>query len=308
MTAAAAPARARRALGPMLIGLAAMLWATDALFRFPVTQTIPARFIVLFEHLLALIPLIPVLLFHPKALAGGPRLPRTPRQWAEIALIGAGGSAAATVLFTGSFSFVNPSVAILLQKIQPVLVVWFAFIFLGERPARRFYPWAALALAAAAVLSVPRFQFAGVGAFYSRGAAMALSAAVLWAIATVAGRALVRDLPTLTVTFWRYAFGLLSLLAYDVVAAAAGEVPWHVLADPMMLRSLGYMALFPGLLAMVAYYAGLTVTPASVATFVELLFPVAAVLINTVALHLPLTAIQLGAGAALVVAVARLSR
>ena len=41
------------------------------------------------------------------------------RRWLAVAFCGAGGSALATILFTASFHYVNPSVTILLQKLQP---------------------------------------------------------------------------------------------------------------------------------------------------------------------------------------------
>jgi drug/metabolite transporter (DMT)-like permease len=67
------------------------------------------------------------------------------------------------------------------------------------------------------------------------------------------------------------------------------------------------MSLVSGLLSMLIYYRGLLNTPASVATFVELVYPVSAVLINLWLLHATLTPLQACAGTALVFSVLRIS-
>jgi len=71
--------------------------------------------------------------------------------------------------------------------------------------------------------------------------------------------------------------------------------------------NLLYMALVPGLGAMLLYYAGMKRTPALVVTFVELLFPVGAVILNWIFLDSPLSMFQVAAAAALLLAVTRIS-
>jgi drug/metabolite transporter (DMT)-like permease len=58
---------------------------------------------------------------------------------------------------------------------------------------------------------------------------------------------------------------------------------------------------------MLAYYAGLKRTPASVTTLVELLFPISAVLLNALFLGVKLDLNQLAAGALLLFSVTRIS-
>jgi drug/metabolite transporter (DMT)-like permease len=287
-------------IGPILIGVASFLWATDALVRLPSLGQLDATTIVFSEHLIITAVMLPwMLTLRRKSLF-------TIRRglWSSLFLVGAGGSGFATVLFTESFRYVNPSVSILLQKIQPVLVVGVAYFALGERPSRRFYPWAALALAASLVLSLPRLEVHTGAPEVStalKGSLFAFVAAVLWAIATVAGRKLVLELDAAVVSFWRFAWGLAALwLALLFEGRGAGAL----LSSPApLLSGLFYMALIPGLAAMLLYYAGLAQTTASVATFVELIFPLSAVVLNTLVLGLPLTGVQLGAAAVLLVSV-----
>ena len=294
-------------IGPALVGLAAILWSTDALVRVPAIDSVSPTFIVFSEHLLAVLCLLPWVLskHHQRWL----RLDRA--EWLSAAFVGIGGSAAATVMFTQSFRYVNPSVAILLQKLQPVIVVALAFAFLGERPRRGFYPWAGLALVCGLLLSFPGLDFAFLSNaedLHARGVFFSLGAAALWAVSTVVGKRLLKRQPPSVATFWRFVFGLVALGLFE--AFVAGDVTtsftraWGY--TPIFLALL-YMAIVPGLVAMVAYYAGLERTPASVSTIVELLFPIGAVILNTLFLDTPLDTTQVLAGVGLLFAVTMIS-
>jgi DME family drug/metabolite transporter len=292
--------------GPLLIGFSATLWATDALFRVPAARAIDPTLIVLIEHIVVVLTLFPFILFSKRRKN---LFQFKKSQWLSLILIGSGGSAVATVLFTTSFQFSNPSVVILLQKLQPIIAILLAYRFLGERPSPRFYGWSSLAVISAAILSLPEL---GLDHFWtgldlkSIGAVLSLCAAILWATATVAGRAIALASDFLTVTFWRFVFGLITLFAFFI--ATGSEVPWSELRNPEMTRSLLYMSYFPGMIAMLAYYAGLRRTPASIATIAELLFPLGAVALNAIFLDVSLEPMQLFASAILLVAVTMISR
>jgi drug/metabolite transporter (DMT)-like permease len=292
--------------GPLLVGLAAFLWATDALFRFPSIQSVNPVFMVFVEHLLALAILLPWVL----ARRGRRALALTQAQWAGAALVGAGGSALATVLFSASFQLINPSLAILLQKIQPVLVVLIAYAALGERPGRSFYPWAAVALVASFVLSFPDLDFGFLveesGQARAKGILFTLGAAVIWAVSTVIGRGLLLKIDVGIMSFWRFFFGL-AALAVVVPFVREGSLQ-TALGSPSIAFALLYISLVSGLLAMVLYYAGLSKTPASVTTFMELIFPIAAVILNALVLKVTLTGVQIGAGAVLIFAVSMIAK
>lgn len=296
--------RGKNWLGPIFVGIAAFLWATDALFRFPAVSEINPTVLVTVEHLIALAVLAPWLWLR----RGKQLFSLGPAEWVAAAFIGAGGSALATVLFTASFRYINPSVTILLQKFQPILVVVVASIFLGERPGPRFLRWASLALLCGVLLSFPDFDFRFVSetfSFKSRGALYAVGAAAIWALSTVAGKGLLKRVPADVTTFWRFFFGAFTLLLLLLMAGI--ELPLEALRQPKIMTALVYMGLVPGLIALLAYYRGLSSTPASVATFVELIFPVSAVALNSIILKIPLTTTQLVAGAILLFAVTRIS-
>src|SRR5438105_15737885 len=105
-------------IGPYLIFIAAMLWATDAPFRLHLTQNYPSAFIVLVEHFIDVIIVIPIV------FGLIPQLRQlTWKHWLGVLVIAVGGSATASFAFTQAFHYVNPSVAILLQKLQPLIAI-----------------------------------------------------------------------------------------------------------------------------------------------------------------------------------------
>lgn len=289
--------------GPLLIGFAALLWATDAVIRYPLVQLgVDPVLIVFFDHCLGVLLLTPYLfLKHAKSTAK-----ITITQWAGLFVLGGGGSALATVLFTASFQYVNPSVSILLQKLQPILVVLLAMLFLGERPKRGFYLWAGIALAAGLVISFPDldFNFIGEHSLKSRGSLYALGAAALWGLSTVVGKGVVGKLPPMVVTYWRFVFGLITLGGMLLFSRSSFLLP---LGNPSLLKSFLYLALVPGLLALILYYQGMRRTAATTTTFMELVFPVGAVAINTIYLQAPLQPIQAIAALVLLFSVTRIS-
>jgi drug/metabolite transporter (DMT)-like permease len=291
-------------MGPLLVALAAILWATDALVRYPLIHAgIDPTFVVFFDHLLAVLLLSPYMLLRHRRTLTKVSVP----QWIGLFLLGGGASALATVLFTASFRYVNPSVSILLQKLQPVFVVMLASIFLGERPKRSFWIWAPLALAAGLAISFPDFNFSFLtgSTLESKGSLYALAAAGLWGLATVVGKGVVSKLPPMVVTYWRFVFGLITLgfmLAYAGTGAS-----FEQLGNPATLKSLLYVALVPGLLALILYYQGMVRTTASKTTFMELLFPVTAVTLNTIFLKSPLLPIQGAAALLLLFAITQIS-
>ena len=292
--------------GPFFIALASLGWATDALFRDPLGKKLDALWIVLLEHIAALVfLLIWALIQYRKKLFS-----LNFKEWLSALIVGAGGSGIATLFFTASFKDVNPSVAILLQKLQPVIVVLLAALFLKERPAPGFYRWALVALLAGIGISYPDLDFGsllqGKMSFHSRGIFYALGAAAIWAVSTVAGKHFVSNRPVVFVTFWRYFFGTAALFA--IHRATQPTFPSAALSQNDVVLGLGYITLIPGIVSMIFYYVGLSKTTASVATFAELLFPVAAVALNTLILKTPLLPAQLFAAAILLYAVTRITQ
>lgn len=277
-----------------LVALAAAMWGLDGLLRKPLAADINPYTIVLWEHIIPVLVLLPTV---PRALRAFARC-RLRDQFAII-VIGVGASAVATALFTKSFAlaaasgdFITPLV---LQKLQPVVAVVLAVVLLRERLRASYAVFAVPALAGAWLLAFSDPMHVQVE--QAEVALLALGAAVLWAAGTVLGRMLSFDLEANDITTLRFVFGLIGAVGVVQVMHAPYAPGWHNAVGLVLL------ALIPGLLALRLYYRGLIRTPASRATLAELAFPATAAVVGVLFLKSPLVATQWIGFAVLVAAV-----
>src|SRR3954471_7893977 len=257
-----------RSTGIMFVAAAAALWGMDAWIRQPLAQSTDVATIVFGEHLVLVLCTLP---FAFGALAAVFKL-----GWRYVlaaAVIGAGSSAIATILFTQAFvdgtDFVTP---VVLQKVQPVVAILAAAVILGERPRPRFILYLVPALIGAGLVGGPQPFHPTIHGV--KPTLFALGAAVLWALGTVLGRYLSREMRFEHVTTLRFVFGLpaaaLALLVLGAPAfASAHDSIW-----------IAVLALVTGLFALGLYYSGLQRTPAVAASLAELAFPVSAILVG----------------------------
>lgn len=266
--------------------LGAALWGTDALFRRPLTGVLSPLTIVLLEHCVLSLVMLPVVLRFRSEF-----LHLSGRDYAALLFIALGGSVAATSLFTLAVKYGNPSVVILLQKTQPLFTVLLARIFLGERPARWFWPCFAAAIAGAYLMSTPDWH-TGLPLNPGHPAIVlsAIAAAALWGSATVCGRCVVSKISTPFLTALRFLFALPALvILYYLQPGMQRGLP----SGLSSVSGVVGMALIPGLAALLIYYKGLQSTIASIASICELAFPVTAVAVNWMILDVRLSGIQL---------------
>ncbi|HEY3962479.1 MAG TPA: DMT family transporter [Gaiellaceae bacterium] len=255
-------------LGIVLVAVAAAMWGLDAWIRAPLAQTTAVATIVFGEHVVLVALTAP---FVVGALVAVWRA-----GWRHVlaaVVIGAGSSAVATILFTQAFAdghdFVTP---VVLQKVQPLVAVVGAAVILGERVRPRFVFFLIPALAGTWLMGVAHPLHPTVQGL--RPTIYALLAAVLWAMGTVLGRYLARDLRFEHVATLRFVFGLAGSAVALLVLSAPAFATWH---------DTGYIALLAfvtGFLALGLYYYGLRTTPAVAATIAELAFPVSAILVG----------------------------
>jgi DME family drug/metabolite transporter len=287
-----APTEAERrtsstAVGTAIVALAASLWATDVLFRRHLAESISATEIVFWEHVVLTLAVLPIL------LRAGPRL-RTlrPLDWLAVAVIGGGASVGATILFTKALTSAlaaggDLTTPLLLQKLQPVFAVSFAWVLLRERVRPRYFWFLAAALLGSYLLVLD--NPGSVRPSNATAPLLAVGAAVLWALGTVLGKHLGAKLRPNELTAVRFAAGLpiatVLLLARGgggpTIAAGSGDVGW-----------LLALAFVPGLIALLLYYRGLERTTASTATLAELSFPATALVVNAIAFGVSLGPVQ----------------
>ena len=255
-----------RVPGVILVAVAAAMWGTDPIIRKTMSGTTTATTIVFGEHVILVALTLPFLL---------PALRSVFRAgWNYVAaavVVGAGASAVATILFTdaliGHSDNITPDV---IQKVQPFVAIAAAAILLGERP-RPSFAWFFLP-ALAGFWLVNQAHPLDPSAKGAVVIAEATAAAVLWALGTVLGRYLSRELEFQHVLTLRFFFGLIASALLLPVMGAPAYSNGH---DSVLIL---YLALVTGLLALTLYYYGLQRTPAVLSSLAELAYPAVAVL------------------------------
>jgi drug/metabolite transporter (DMT)-like permease len=241
------------------------MWGTDPILRKPLATSTSATTIVFGEHVVLVVLTLPLLLPALRALA------RTgPSFMLSAAVIGAGSSAIATILFTDALfhsDFVTP---IVLQKAQPLVAVAGAALVLGERPRPRFVWFLLPALLGFWLVNQPHPLDPTARGL--RPIVEALAAAVLWALGTVLGRYLGRELAFQHILSLRFFFGLIAA----AVAVPVMSTHWYAGAHDSLW--IAYLGVVTGLVSLALYYFGLKRTPAVLSSLAELTYPVIAVL------------------------------
>jgi drug/metabolite transporter, DME family len=258
--------RLARVPGVILVAVAAAMWGTDPIIRKTMSATTSATTIVFGEHVILAALTLPLLLPALRAVfrAG-------PSYLAAAVVVGAGASAVATILFTdaliGHSDFVTP---VVIQKLQPLVAVAGAALLLGERPRSRFVWFFLPALAGFWLVNQAHpLDPSAKGAVVI---AEATGAAVLWALGTVLGRYLARELEFQHVVTLRFFFGLLASAVALPIMSAPAYSNGH---DTSLIL---YLALVTGLFALTLYYYGLRRTPAVLSSLAELTYPAVAVI------------------------------
>jgi DME family drug/metabolite transporter len=251
--------------GIALIAIAAAMWGVDPIIRKTMSFSTSATTIVFGEHVVLVVLALPFLLPALRAVvrAGW-------RALLAAIVIGAGASAVATILFTdaliGHNDFVTP---VVIQKVQPLIAVAAAALILGERPRQRFV-W---------------FLIPGLAGFWlvnqasplhpsAQGLVVILeatAAAALWALGTVLGRYLSRDLEFHHITALRFFFGF---IASAIALGVMGQPAYSNAHDTVLILVL---AVVTGFFALTLYYYGLRRTPAIMSSLAELTYPAIAV-------------------------------
>ena len=296
----------RAGYGPWLVGLGAGLWGTESAWRIPLNELFDARVIVFWEHVFILITFLPILI---------PRLHEVPkiraRTWGFLLFSGFAGSAVGTIFFTLSLKYGNPTVVNVILNIQPVISTIGAFLLFGDRLARQFFFYAAVAIVAGVFVSVTNPSMIGVSfeqAGLNLGTGYALICALFWGLSTVAGRGVMMGMSLRLASSMRIVVGLacmtLILLAYGKLDGAA---LWPAAAQAHTGKAivlLFCLASISGGIPLLIYFQGLRLTRASTAGYFEMMQTLAAVCITWGVFHASLHVHQVAAAIILIAAVA----
>ena len=287
--------------GTFLVILACLLWGMDTLIRYPLVERgINPVTIVFYEHCIL------TLIFSLGLIPNIKRIGELKLSDVfSFLIIGGVGSAIATVAFTESFQYLNPSLVILLQKLQPVVAIILAAVILKEEIQKQFLVWAAVCLVGGLLISSPdieRFYILMVNNFGAVSSDVALKgyglvgiSIVGWGATTVFGKRLsLAGFETKSIMAGRFLTGLIVLIPF---------VQWNrnlILPNGDDYLRILIMVLISGGMAMWLYYQGLKRLSAKTTAIAEMFFPFFAIIVNWVFLGKQLSELQLLGGAILI--------
>jgi len=263
-------------LAPLFVIIAASLWGVDGIVLRPALYSLPVPLVVFVESTIVAILLSPYFI---KQIPSLKTLQR--KDWLAFFLVALLGGAIGTMAITKALfyvNFVNLSVVILLQKLQPVFAITLAGIFLKEKLAKQFFLWAALAVIGAYFMTfgtnLPDFI---TGDKTTTAAMFALIAALSFGSSTVLSKRALRNVTFEMGTYLRFLFSAIIML---VLVISLGDI--KSISDISVNQAVIFLiiAFTTGGAAIFFYYYGLKRITASVATICELAFPLTAVLLE----------------------------
>jgi DME family drug/metabolite transporter len=284
--------------GSAALIVAALLFSVDGLLRRHLF-ILPAPVIVFYEHAFGFLVLLPFIISSLKAFK---KLTRK-QVYAVIGVSFLSG-AVGTILYTaalGRVKFIPFSVVVLLQQLNPVFAIGASGLMLREPLTKRFLGLAAVALAAAYVITFPHISVnlsTGNGTLIA--AIMAVGAAAAWGTSTAFSKYALKDTSTLHVTSLRFAITPFFALLFVFFSGSTHALGTITLSEFKYLVAITFST---GMVALLIYYFGLKRILASRAALLELAWPLSAVLVGFIWLHQGLTLTQGIAGVILIGAI-----
>jgi drug/metabolite transporter (DMT)-like permease len=261
---------------PLLVVIAASLWAVDGIVLRPSLYSLPVPLVVFIESAVVAILLTP---FFIKRFSSLKQLKK--KDWLAFFGVALLGGAVGTMAITKALfyvNFVNLSVVILLQKLQPVFAISLATIFLKEKLPKEFFLWAGLAIIGAYFMtfgfSSPNFS---TGDKTTIAALFALLAAFSFSSSTVLSKRALRNVNYEMGTYLRFLFATTIML---IIAGTTGDISSISDITTKQIIIFLVIAFTTGGAAIFLYYYGLKRISASVASICELAFPLTAVVLE----------------------------
>lgn len=263
-------------LAPFFVVIAASLWAVDGIVLRPSLYSLPVPLVVFVESAIVAILLTPFFIKRFSSLKS-----LQIKDWIAFAGVALLGGAVGTMAITKALfyvNFVNLSVVILLQKLQPVFAIALATIFLKEKLPKEFFLWAGLAIIGAYFmtfgLSAPNFS---TGDKTTIAALFALLAAFSFSSSTVLSKRALRNVEYEMGTYLRFLFSAIIML---IIASTTGDISNLNEITTKQIVIFLIIAFTTGGAAIFLYYYGLKRISASVASICELAFPLTAVVLE----------------------------
>lgn len=263
-------------LSPLFVIIAATLWGIDGIILRPALYGIPVPLVVLVESSIVVILMTPFLL--PKS-AEFKNLDAF--DWLIFFGIALFGGAVGTMAITKALfyvNFVNLSIVIFIQKLQPVFALILAALLLRERLPLIFFLWSGLAILGAYLMTFGwKLPIIQVGNKTAIAALFSLLAAISFAASTVLSKRGLKNVTFQMATYLR--FLITSIVMVTIVSITGNFSDFQNITSKQFLIFL-LIAFTTGGTAIYLYYYGLKRIRASVATICELAFPLTAVILE----------------------------
>lgn len=273
----------------LMVILCGILRSTDLFFRTEMVEKLSVLTIITWEHLINLALVWPVFYIKRNLLSN-----LTKTDFLLFILIGFGASALGIMCFTEAFHYINPALAILLQKLQPIITIGFGVCFLKEKLSEKFFLWAFIAIISSYFVSFGLVNpFSGEWHKILNGALFALLAAFFWGGGTVWGKILLSKYDQMTLVAMRFMFGFIFTLTIAYTFGQGLQLNLVLGNNYEIITQIFYMAIISGFLATTFFYIGLASISSSLAGILELIFPISSVLIMWVYFNKPLSGVQI---------------
>lgn len=261
---------------PLFVILGASMWGVDGIVLRPALYGLPVPLVVFIESTIVAIILSPYFI---RKIAQLKTL--TSKDWLTFFFVALMGGAIGTMAITKALffvNFVNLSVVILLQKLQPVFAISLAAIFLKERLTKKFFLWATLAVTGAYFMTFGiHLPDLSTGDKTTIAALFALLAAFSFSSSTVLSKRALRNVSFEMGTYLRFLFSSLIML---VIVLSTDDI--KIISDISSKQVVVFLiiAFTTGGAAIFLYYYGLKRITASVAAICELAFPLTAIVLE----------------------------
>lgn len=261
---------------PLFIITAAILWGVDGIVLRPGLYTLPVALVVFIESTIVTVYLSPLLF---KNIATIKSLHKN--DWLAFIGVAIFGGAIGIMSITKALfyvNYVNLSIVILIQKLQPVFALSLAAVLLKERLPHKFFIWAFLAIFGAYIMTfgihLPNLD---TGDKTLIAAMYALFAAFSFGVSTVLSKRALKNVTFELGTYLRYGFSsiimLVLVLSFSQFNSVANITGTQWLIFLLIAFSTGGPAIF-------LYYYGLKNVTASTSTILELAFPLTAIILE----------------------------
>ena len=276
----------KKNLPALAVVSAAILWSLDGYIRQNLFA-LPSFLIISLEHVIGAIIFFPLLFKGWKEI-----YTLSQRGWISVLWISICGGVLGTFFYTKALSYVeyiDLSVVVLLQKLQPFFAIALAAVILREKITKRFFILAVTAVVGGYLITFGNNPIANWNDKTIIAALLALLAAFSWGSSTVLGKHALNQISFMTITALR-----LTITAAITLFIIISNSQYELITE-MSFTNWSYIILIvisSGSIALFIYYYGLNHLPASHVTIYELFWPLSAVTIDWFIYERVMTAYQ----------------